>query len=178
MGYDEAGDDWNSDYPTMSDQRIDWKAGGALDARGMKFAVVVSRFNEKITGKLLEGAREAMKQAKAEMFDEFSVPGAFELPFAAKKLIESDAGYHGIVALGAVIKGETPHFDYVCAESARGLQQVALETGVPVAYGILTTNDEQQAEARAGGARGNKGFDAAMTAIEMAQFSKMAGRRA
>src|SRR5579862_5682453 len=160
MGYDEAGDDWNSNYPTMSDQRIEWKPGGVLDARGMKFAIVVSRFNEKITGKLLEGAREAMKQAKAESFDEFWVPGAFELPFAAKKLIQSDAGYAGVVALGAVVRGETPHFDYVCAESARGLQQVALETGVPIAFGILTANTMQQAFARAGGRYGNKGFDA------------------
>jgi 6,7-dimethyl-8-ribityllumazine synthase len=151
----------------MSDQRIEWKPGGAHDARGLKFAVVVSRFNSDITGKLLEGAREALKQAHADSADEFFVPGAFELPFAAKLL---SSKYQGVIALGAVIRGETPHFDYVCAEAARGLQQVALETGVPVAFGVLTTDTVDQAQARAGGKHGNKGYDAAMTAIEMARF--------
>jgi 6,7-dimethyl-8-ribityllumazine synthase len=177
MGYDEAGDDWNSDYPTMSDQRIEWKAGGAQDAHGLKFAILVSRFNSDVTCKLLEGAREALKQAHAEPADEFFVPGAFELAFAAKRLIGDCGRFHGsnyagIIALGAVIRGETPHFDYVCAESARGLQQVALETGIPIAFGVLTTNTMDQALARAGGAAGNKGFDAAMTAVEMARFAR------
>jgi 6,7-dimethyl-8-ribityllumazine synthase len=153
----------------MSDQRIEWQPEGAHDARGLKFAIVVARFNSNITRKLLEGALEALKEARAETADEFSVPGAFELPFAAKRL---SGNYHGIIALGAVVRGETPHFDYVCAESARGLQQVALETGVPVAFGVLTTDTMEQAEARAGGQLGNKGFDAAMTAVEMARFPR------
>lgn len=151
----------------MSQFEQEWHPEGAHDARGLKFAIVVSRFNIGITAKLLDGAREALKEAQAEAFDEFFVPGAFELPFAAKRL---SPNYHGIIALGAVVRGETPHFDYVCAESARGLQQVALETGVPVAFGVLTTDTMEQAEARAGGEHGNKGFDAAMTAIEMARF--------
>jgi len=157
----------------MSDQRIEWRPDGAHDARGLKFAIVVARFNSNITCKLLDGAREALKEARAEASDEFFVPGAFELPFAAKRL---SANYHGIIALGAVVRGETPHFDYVCAEAARGLQQVALETGVPVAFGVLTTDTMEQAEARAGGRHGNKlgnkGYDAAMTAIEMARFPR------
>ena len=99
----------------------------------------------------------------------FYVPGAFELPFAAKKLAER-GDFDAIVALGAVIRGDTPHFDYVAGEAARGLQQAALETGVPIAFGVLTTDNQEQAEARAGGAAGNKGFDAAMTAVEMARF--------
>src|SRR5271155_5233542 len=95
MGYDEAGDDWNSDYPTMSDKRIAWKTGGELDARGLKFAIVTARFNSDVTCKLLEGAREALKQAQAEWVDEFFVPGAFELPFAAKRLIGDSGRFHG-----------------------------------------------------------------------------------
>jgi 6,7-dimethyl-8-ribityllumazine synthase len=136
-------------------------------ARSLKIAVVVARFNEAITGKLLEGAREALRTAAAA--DVFYVPGAFELPLAAKKL----AGrYQAIVALGAVIRGDTPHFDYVAGECARGIQQVMLETGVPVVFGVLTTDTLEQAQARAGGAHGNKGYDAAMTALEMAVFAK------
>ena len=147
----------------MSDERMKWKG----DARGLKFAIVVARFNNSITKKLLEGARAALKKAGAEVCDEYFVPGAFELPLAAKSLI---ARYHAIIALGAVIRGETPHFDYVAAESARGLQQVALESGKPVAFGVLTTDTMEQAQARAGGNGGNKGYDAAMTAVEMARF--------
>jgi len=144
---------------------MDWKP----DGRGLKFAVVVSRFNQEITEKLLAGAQEALRDAGADFPDVFRVPGAFELPLAAKRLL-SNGRYHGVVALGAVIRGETPHFDYVAGEAARGLQQVALETEKPVAFGVLTTDTLEQAEARAGGAHGNKGFDAAMTAIEMARF--------
>jgi 6,7-dimethyl-8-ribityllumazine synthase len=149
----------------MSNQPMDWK----LDGRGLKFAVVVSRFNQEITEKLLAGAQEALRGAGADFPDVFHVPGAFELPLAAKRLLSSGR-YHGVVALGAVVRGDTPHFDYVAGEAARGLQQVALETEKPVAFGVLTTDTVEQAEARAGGAHGNKGFDAAMTAIEMARF--------
>jgi 6,7-dimethyl-8-ribityllumazine synthase len=141
------------------------------DARGLKFAIVASRFNSSITQKLVAGAKDALQHAQAESFDVFLVPGAFELPLAAKKLAQRGA-YDGIIALGAVIRGNTPHFDFVAGEAARGLQEVALETGLPVAFGVLTTDTHEQAESRAGGQLGNKGYDAAMTAIEMARFGK------
>ncbi|MEQ1886313.1 MAG: 6,7-dimethyl-8-ribityllumazine synthase [Bryobacteraceae bacterium] len=150
----------------MSSDSLTWQN---TDARGLKFAVVVARFNSDITGKLLEGAVEALKKANADDHKVFSVPGAFELPLAAKKLARR-GGYDAIIALGAVIRGETPHFDYVAGEAARGLQNVALDTGIPIIFGVLTTDNLEQAEARAGGALGNKGYDAAMTAIEMARF--------
>jgi 6,7-dimethyl-8-ribityllumazine synthase len=136
-------------------------------AKGLKVAVVVARFNEKITGKLLDGAKDALTEAAA--LDVYTVPGAYELPFAAMRISEQ---YDAIVALGAVIRGETPHFDYVAGECASGLQRVMLETGVPIAFGVLTTDTMEQAEARAGGDYGNKGYDAAMTAVEMARFGK------
>jgi 6,7-dimethyl-8-ribityllumazine synthase len=144
----------------MSNQPIEWEH----DGRGLKFAIVVARFNAVITEKLLGSASEALRSAGAEDFEVFHVPGAFELPLAAKMLAQTRA-YHAIIALGAVIRGETPHFDFVAAEAARGLQQVALETGLPVAFGVLTTDTLGQANARV-----NKGRDAAMTAIEMARF--------
>ena len=144
------------------------------DARGLKFAVVVARFNSGITEKLLQGAREALTKAGADGIEVFHVPGAFELPLAAKWL--AHGGYSAIIALGAVIRGETPHFDFVAGEAARGLQQVALECSIPVAFGVLTTDTMEQAEARAGGKHGNKGHDAAMTAIEMARFGHAPGR--
>ncbi|MEQ1949153.1 MAG: 6,7-dimethyl-8-ribityllumazine synthase [Bryobacteraceae bacterium] len=150
----------------MSSDSLTWQT---TDARGLKFAIVLARFNGNITGKLLEGAVEALKKANADDHKVFSVPGAFELPLAAKKLARR-GGYDAIIALGAVIRGDTPHFDYVAGEAARGLQDVALDTGVPVIFGVLTTDNLEQAEARAGGALGNKGYDAAMTAIEMARF--------
>jgi 6,7-dimethyl-8-ribityllumazine synthase len=150
----------------MSDHQQKWQA----DARGRQFAIVVARFNSVVTDKLLEGARKALTEAKADGIEVFHVPGAFELPLAAKLLAHAHT-YHGIIALGAVIRGNTPHFDFVAAEAARGLQQVALETGLPVAFGVLTTDTMEQAEARAGGAHGNKGYDAAMTAVEMAHFA-------
>ncbi|HEY7337263.1 MAG TPA: 6,7-dimethyl-8-ribityllumazine synthase [Bryobacteraceae bacterium] len=151
----------------MSQETQRWSA----DARGLKFAIVVARFNSAITGALLTGAKEALEGAGAAGFDVFHVPGSFELPLAAKLLAERRT-YDAIVALGAVIRGETPHFDFVAAEAARGLQQVTLETGVPIAFGVLTTDTVEQAESRAGGKRGNKGHDAAMTAIEMACFAR------
>ena len=144
----------------MSNQPIEWEH----DARGLKFAIVVARFNSVITEKLLGAASEALKNAGAEDFEVFRVPGAFELPLAAKMLAQTRA-YHAIIALGAVIRGETSHFDFVAAEAARGLQQVALDSGLPVAFGVLTTDTLSQANARV-----NRGHDAAMTAIEMARF--------
>lgn len=148
-----------------SDDRIQLNA----DARGLKFAIVVARFNSGITEKLLDGAREALTKAGASDVAAFHVPGAFELPLAARTLAKK---YDAVIALGAVIRGETPHFEYVAGAAAHGLQQVALETGTPVSFGVLTTNTLAEAEARAGGAHGNKGYDAAMTAIEMALFGK------
>lgn len=153
-------------YPTMSADSLSWQN---LDARGLTFAIVVARFNGTITAKLLEGAREALEKSGATSHRVFHVPGAFELPLAAMKLARR-GGFDAIIALGAVVRGETPHFEYVAREAARGLQRVALDTGVPVAFGVLTTDTLEQAEARAGGDKGNKGFDAAMTAIEMARF--------
>jgi len=150
----------------MSTDSLTWQAA---DARGLTFAIVVARFNSAITEKLLEGAREALQKAGATGHQVFHVPGAFELPLAAMKLARR-GGFNAIIALGAVVRGDTPHFEYVAGEAARGLQRVALDTGVPVAFGVLTTDTMEQAEARAGGASGNKGFDAAMTAIEMARF--------
>jgi 6,7-dimethyl-8-ribityllumazine synthase len=146
-------------YPTMSEDSLNWSD---FDATGLRFAIVVARFNSMITEKLLDGAREALAKTQ---FDVFRVPGAFELPLAAKMLAQTHR-YHGIIALGAVIRGGTPHFDYVAGETARGLQTVALETGIPVSFGVLTTDTMAQAEARS-----NKGFDAAMTALEMARFA-------
>ena len=146
-------------YPTMSEDSLNWSD---LDATGLRFAIVVARFNSMITDKLLAGAQEALAAAHVDVFH---VPGAFELPLAAKMLANTHR-YHGVIALGAVIRGDTPHFDYVAGEAARGLQNVALETGVPVSFGVLTTDTLAQAEARA-----NKGHDAAMTALEMARFA-------
>jgi 6,7-dimethyl-8-ribityllumazine synthase len=154
----------------MSRETLNW----SVDANGLKFAIVVARFNSGITSKLLAGAREALTKAGAAGVEIFEVPGAFELPLAAKWL--AHGGYSAIIALGAVIRGETPHFDYVAGEAARGLQQVALECNIPVAFGVLTTDTLEQAEARAGGKHGNKGYDAAMTAIEMARFGKASGK--
>ena len=142
-----------------------------LDASGLRFAIVVAEFNASITDRLLEGALECFaKHGIAETaVESVRVPGAFELPLAAQALARS--GLHdAIVALGCVIRGETPHFDYVSQAATHGLLRVTLDTGVPVAFGVLTTEDLSQAEARAGGALGNKGFDAAQTAVEMALF--------
>jgi 6,7-dimethyl-8-ribityllumazine synthase len=154
-------------------EALEWQ----LDARGLKFAIVVARFNRAITSHLLEGARQALEHAGADGFEVFEVPGSFELPLASKVLARK-GGYDAVIALGCVIRGETPHFDYVSAEAARGLQQVTLETGVPVAFGVLTTDTVEQAEARAGGKHGNKGYDAAMTAIEMARFGHTVAKAA
>ncbi len=144
-----------------------------LDASGLRVAIVVATFNDEITARLLEGARECLKKnnVPADSVTEQRVPGAFELPLAAQLLARS-GDYDAIVALGCVVRGDTPHFEYVSQAATYGLQRVALDTGVPVAFGVLTTDDFAQAEARAGGEHGNKGFDAAQTAIEMALLMK------
>ena len=140
-------------------------------AAGLRFALVVSRFNESITGSLRAGARAALTQAGAAAADleEFDVPGAYELPQAARAIAEAGR-FDAIVALGCVIRGETPHFDYICAAVAHGLMAAAGETGVPMSFGVLTTDSEDQARARAGDGPDNKGFEAAAAAIEMARL--------
>ena len=143
-----------------------------LDARGLKFAVVCARFNSFVTDRLLEGALDALKTAGAtddRSIEIVKVPGAWELALAAKTLADRNKP-DAIIALGAVIRGDTPHFEYVAGQAAAGLAAVQLETGIPVAFGVLTTNTAQQATDRAGGKDGNKGYDAAITAIEMAHL--------
>jgi 6,7-dimethyl-8-ribityllumazine synthase len=146
---------------------------GELQAKGLKFAIVVSRFNDFITGKLLDGAVDALLRhgAKEEDIDVIKVPGAFEIPLTAKK-VAAKGSYNALVCLGTVIRGATPHFDYVAAEVSKGVATASMETGVPIAFGVLTTDTIEQAVERAGTKSGNKGFDAAMTAIEMAQIFK------
>jgi 6,7-dimethyl-8-ribityllumazine synthase len=142
---------------------------GTLEARGRRFGIVVSRFNEVVTSRLLEGALSAFhRHGLAE--DDVEVawaPGAFELPLTAKRLAASER-FDAIVCLGTVIRGETAHFDYVATECARGIQRVTLETEVPCIFGVLTTETLEQALDRAGGKYGNKGWDAATAAMEMA----------
>ena len=142
-----------------------------LSAASFRFAIVVSRFNSFVTDPLLAGALDALKQrgADSKHIDVVRVPGAWELPIAARALAALKK-HDAIVCLGAVIRGDTPHFDYVAGEAARGLADASAESGVPIAFGLLTTNTIQQAVDRAGGKSGNKGFDAAMTAIEMANL--------
>ncbi|MCD7974930.1 MAG: 6,7-dimethyl-8-ribityllumazine synthase [Phascolarctobacterium sp.] len=147
---------------------------GKLTAKGMEVAIVAARFNEFITVKLLEGALDCLKRHEATEKDitVVWVPGAFEIPVAAKKLAETGK-YDGIICLGAVIRGATPHFDYVCAEASKGVAQVSLRYGMPIAFGILTTDNIQQAVERAGSKSGNKGTDAAVSVMEMVNLFKM-----
>jgi 6,7-dimethyl-8-ribityllumazine synthase len=148
---------------------------GTPTGDGRRIGVVVSRFNEEITTKLHDGALECLVKhgVKLHDVDVVWVPGAWELPVAAERLLTSER-YDAIVALGAVIRGETPHFDYVAGECARGLAELQKEFVVPVAFGVLTTENDAQAEARSGGAHGNKGWDAALAALEMADlFSRL-----
>lgn len=149
---------------------------GQLQARGLKFGIVVSRFNEFITSKLLDGALDALTRHGADpaAIDVAWVPGAFEIPLAAQKM--TTRGYDAVICLGAVIRGATPHFEYVAAEVTKGIAQVSLNSGVPVIYGLITADNIEQAIERAGTKAGNKGFDAAMAAMEMANlFKTMAG---
>lgn len=146
---------------------------GKLVAEGLKFAIVVARFNEFITNKLVGGALDALRRhgAGEEDIELVWVPGAFEIPLIAKKIALSKQ-YDAVICLGAVIRGSTPHFDYVSAEVSKGIAHVGLETGVPVVFGVLTTDTIEQAIERAGTKAGNKGFDAAMTAIETVNLLK------
>ncbi len=141
---------------------------GQLSVDGQRFAIVVSRFNEFITSKLLSGAVDSLKRhgAAHESVTVVHVPGAFELPFMAKKLAESGL-YDAVICLGCVIRGQTPHFEYVAGQAARGIAEVGLSTGVPTTFGVITADTLEQAVERAGAKAGNKGVDAAMSAIEL-----------
>lgn len=143
---------------------------GKLTGQGLKFAVVVSRFNEFITGRLLSGCLDALRRhgVQEDMIDIVWVPGAYEIPLVAKKMAQKD--YSGVICLGAVIRGATPHFDYVAAEVAKGIAQTSLQTECPVIFGVITADTLEQAIERAGNQQGNKGFNAAVTAIEMANL--------
>jgi 6,7-dimethyl-8-ribityllumazine synthase len=149
---------------------------GQLLAADLKFGIVVSRFNEFITQKLLEGALDALKRhgASDEAIEVAWVPGSFEIPLMAKKMAESGK-YDAVICVGAVIRGSTPHFEYIAAEVTKGIAQAALTTGVPVIYGVITTDTIEQAIERAGTKAGNKGFAAAESAIEMANLLRCLG---
>lgn len=146
---------------------------GSLNAQGLRIGVVAAQFNEAVTARLLRGAREAALRhgATEDALTIVRVPGSLELPQAAERMARSGA-WDALVALGCVIRGETAHFDFVAAEAARGVAQVARETGVPVAFGVLTTETTEQAMARSGGAQGNRGFDAMESAIKMASVHR------
>ncbi|GBD97032.1 MAG TPA: 6,7-dimethyl-8-ribityllumazine synthase [Nitrospirae bacterium] len=149
------------------------KYEGDLQAKGLKFAIIISRFNEFITGKLLDGAVDALVRhgASEQDIDIIKVPGSFELPLTAK-IIAAKKSCDAVICLGTVIRGATPHFDYVAAEAAKGIATASMDTGVPIAFGVLTTDTIEQAVERAGTKSGNKGWDAALVAIEMAQLFK------
>lgn len=146
---------------------------GQLNSKDLKLGIVIGRFNEFIGSKLLEGAIDAIKRhgGEKESISIMWVPGAFEIPLAAKKMAQM-GGYDAIICLGAVIRGSTPHFDYVASEVAKGVAQVGLELEIPVIFGVLTTDTIEQAIERAGTKAGNKGFEAAVTAIEMVNLFK------
>lgn len=141
---------------------------GTLDAKGFRFGILVSRFNSFISDRLLEGAIDTLVRhgADQQQMTVVKVPGAFELPLAAKKMAESEK-YDALICLGAVIRGGTPHFEYVSAEMTKGIASVSLQAGLPIAFGVLTTDSVEQAIERAGTKAGNKGVEAAMSAIEM-----------
>ena len=147
---------------------------GKLDAKGLRFGLLVSRFNSFVSDRLVEGAIDALLRHGAEKDDIniVRVPGAFEIPPTAKQMAESGR-YDAIVCLGAVIRGATPHFEYVSAEVSKGVASVSIDSGVPVTFGVLTTDTIEQAIERAGSKAGNKGFDAAVAAVEMANLYKV-----
>ena len=150
---------------------------GRLRGEGLSIAIVVSRFNDLITRQLLAGTQDGLRHhdVEAERVDVAWVPGSFEIPLVARKLAESGR-YQAVVCLGAVIRGETPHFEYVASQVSSGIARAGLETGVPLIFGIITADSLEEALERAGGKMGNKGYDAAMSAIEMANLMRgMAG---
>ena len=152
---------------------------GKLLAKGFRFGMVVSRFNSFVSDRLLEGAMDALRRSgvEEENCSVVRVPGAFEIPLAAKKMAKSGR-YDAIICLGCVIRGATPHYAYIAAEVTKGIASLSLESEIPVAFGVLTTDTIEQAIERAGTKAGNKGFDAAMTAVEMARFPNALGETA
>lgn len=146
---------------------------GNLDAKGLKFALVVSRFNDVICSRLLDGALDGLKRTGAadDDIDIFRVPGSFEIPLMAKKLATKKK-WDAVICLGALIRGETPHFDYLSAEVTKGVAQTAMETGIPITYGVITADTVEQALNRAGLKSGNKGFESALAAVELANLMK------
>lgn len=150
---------------------------GLLKAEGFRFAIVVARWNDFLTARLTEGALDALERLGAEekQIEIFKVPGSFEIPLTAQKIAESSK-FDAVICLGAVIRGQTPHFDYVAGEAAKGIGQVGMKTGVPVLFGIVTADTLEQAIDRAGVKAGNKGFEAAMSAIELVNlYQEMKG---
>ncbi len=146
---------------------------GKINAKGMRFGIVASRFNDFICSRLIDGAVDGLSRSGADAKDIeiVKVPGAFEIPLAAKKLAKSGR-YDAVICLGAVIRGATPHFEYISAEVSKGIAVVALETEIPVIFGVITTDSLEQAIERAGSKSGNKGWDAALAAIEMVDLFK------
>ncbi len=146
---------------------------GVLAGEGLKIGIVISRFNEFITGKLLDGAKDALMRhgVKEDDIETAWVPGAFEIPLVAKKMAQSGK-FDAVICLGAVIRGATPHFEYIAAEVSKGIANVALETGMPLTFGVITSDTIEQAIERAGTKMGNAGFNAAVNAIEMANLLK------
>ena len=146
---------------------------GALDAKGLKFSIIVSRFNDFINAKLLDGAVDALIRhgAKDEDIEIIKVPGAFEISLIAQKLAKSKQ-VDAVICLGAIIRGSTPHFEYIASETAKGIAKVSLDTGLPIAFGVITADTIEQAIERAGTKDGNKGRDAALNAIEMANLTE------
>ena len=146
---------------------------GELQAKGLKFALIASRFNEFITNKLLDGAVDALIRhgADEQNIEVIKVPGSFEIPLVAKKVVKKKK-YDAVICLGTIIRGATPHFEYVASETAKGIAIVSLESEIPVAFGIITADNIEQAIERSGTKSGNKGWDAAIVAIEMAQLLK------
>ncbi len=151
---------------------------GRLTAEGFRFAIVASRWNDFLTSKLVDGAVDALQSlgAKESAIEIFMVPGSFELPLTAKKVAESGK-FDAVIAIGVVIRGETPHFDYVAGEAAKGVGQVSMQTGVPVMFGVVTTNTLEQAINRSGVKAGNKGYEAAMSAVEIVNLYSEIGDR-
>lgn len=150
---------------------------GKLLARGLKIAIVVSKFNNFLTERLLEGALEALEKTGAQDNDIsiYKVPGAFEIPAVTRKLARSNKKVDGILCIGALVRGDTPHFDFLSAEVTKGLAQISIEDGVPVSYGIITVDNLEQGIERSGTKAGNKGYDAAMSLIETINLIKEAG---
>ena len=151
---------------------------GGLSAKGLKFGLVVSRFNDFIGNKLLEGAIDTLLRSGASDgdIDVVKVPGSFETPVAAQAMIKNGR-YDAVICLGAIIRGSTPHFDYIASEAAKGIAKLSLEAGLPISFGIITADNLEQAIERAGTKSGNKGRDAALSAIEMANLFKELGKR-